>query len=108
MDERAKLENRNSATLPAKSLRYDRDIADCYGSTFAYEIMEWMIPSFPRPVGPIAPILDSCPYVPLLATLIATNKVIISVIPEAALLGLFESDLRKKAVRAGELESAFL
>jgi hypothetical protein len=62
---------------------------------------EWMIPSFPRPVGPIAPILDSCPYVPLLATLIAT-------IPEAALLGLFESDLRKKAVRAGELESAFL
>jgi len=56
---------------------------------------EWMIPSFPRPVGPIAPILDSCPYVPLLATLIATNKVIISVIPEAALIGLFESDLRK-------------
>ena len=51
-----------------------------YGSTFAYEIMEWMIPSLPRPIGPIAPILHSSPYVRILATLIATNKVIISVI----------------------------
>ena len=59
---------------------------------FSYEIMEWTIPSFPRPVGPIAPILHSSPYVRILATLIATNKVIISMIPiqsrKAALLGL--------------------
>ena len=74
--------------------------------------MEWMIPSLPRPIGPIAPILHSSPYVRILATLIATKKVIISVIPiqsrKAALLGFKESDLRKKAVRADELESAFL
>jgi hypothetical protein len=65
--------------------------------------MEWMIPSLPRTIGPLAPILHSSPYVPLLATLIVTNKVIISLIPKKSSPSRFIwIRPSEKAVRAGE------